>query len=47
MVAKLWWKNKIELLLNDYYINVVERSCEEKPTSIVKTSYLTRDIISS
>ena len=47
MVVKLWWKNKIELLLNDYYINIVERSCKEKPTSIVKTSYLTRDIISS
>ena len=28
-------------ILNDHYVNLVERSCSEKPTSIAKQSYLT------
>ena len=31
-------------VLNDHYINIVERSCEEKPASFAKQSYLTDDI---
>ena len=43
MVRKLWWENKIKLLLNDNYVNIVERLYNENPTSIAKTSYLTHD----
>ena len=31
-------------VLNDHYINIVERSCEGKPTSVTKHSLLTDDI---
>ena len=31
-------------VLKDYYINIVERSCEEKPASVKKKSYLTDNI---
>ena len=30
--------------LNDHYINIVERSCGEKPTSVAKQNLLTDDI---
>ena len=29
----------------NYYVNIVERTCEEKPNSIAKQSYLTDDSI--
>ena len=32
---------EIVQILNDHYVNLVERSCSEKPTSIAKQSYLT------
>ena len=35
---------EIVQVLNDHYINIVERSCGEKPTSVAKQSYLTGDI---
>ena len=35
---------KIVQVLNDHYINIVERSCEEKPTSVAKHNLLTDDI---
>ena len=35
---------EIVLVLNDHYINIVERSFGEKPTSVAKQSYLTDDI---
>ena len=35
---------EIVQVLNDHYINIVERSCGEKPTSVAKQSYLTDDI---
>ena len=31
-------------VLNDHYINIVERSCGEKPTSVAKQSLLTDEI---
>ena len=31
-------------VLNVHHINIVERSCVEKPTSVAKQSYLTDDI---
>ena len=34
---------EIVQVLNDYY-NIVERSCEEKPASVKKKSYLTDNI---
>ena len=36
--------NEILQVLNDPYINLVERSCWNKPTSIAKQSYLTDEI---
>ena len=35
---------EIVQVLNDHYINIVERSCGEKPTSVAKQSYLTDDM---
>ena len=35
---------EIVKVLNDNHINIVERSCGEKPTSVAKQSYLTDDI---
>ena len=35
---------EIVQVLNDHYINIVERSCGEKPTSVAKQSLLTDDI---
>ena len=35
---------EIVRVLNDHYINIVERSFGEKPTSVAKQSYLTDDI---
>ena len=35
---------EIVQVLNHHYINIVERSCGEKPTSVAKQSYLTDDI---
>ena len=35
---------KIVQVLNDHFINIVERSCGEKPTSVAKQSYLTDGI---
>ena len=35
---------EIVQVLNDHYINVVERSCGKETTSIAKQSYLTDDI---
>ena len=35
---------EIVKVLNDHYINIVERSCGERPTSVAKQSYLTDDI---
>ena len=35
---------EIVQVLNDHYINIVQRSCREKPTSVAKQSYLTNDI---
>ena len=35
---------KIVEVLNDHYINIVEKSCGEKPISVAKQSYLTDDI---
>ena len=31
-------------VLNDHYVNIVERSCRKKPTSVAKQSLLTDDI---
>ena len=31
---------KIVQVLNDHYINTVEKSCVEKPISVAKQSYL-------
>ena len=31
-------------VLNDHYINIVERSCGEKPTNVAKESYSADDI---
>ena len=36
-------KERVQVL-NDHYINIVEKSCGEKPTSLAKQSYLTNDI---
>ena len=35
---------EIVKVLNDHYINIVERCCGEKPTSVAKQSYSTDDI---
>ena len=35
---------EIVQVLNDHYINVVERSCGKETTSVAKQSYLTDDI---
>ena len=35
---------EIVQVLNDHYINIVEKSCGEKPTSAAKQSHLTDDI---
>ena len=35
---------EIVQILNDHYINIVKRPCEEKRTSVAKKSYLTDDI---
>ena len=35
---------KEKKVLNVHHINIVERSCGEKPTSVAKQSYLTDDI---
>ena len=35
---------EIVQVLNDHYINIVERSCGEKTTSVAKQSYLTDDM---
>ena len=35
---------EIAQVLNDHYINIVQRSCGGKPTSVAKQSYLTDDI---
>ena len=35
---------EIVQVLNHRYINIVERFCGEKPTSVAKQSYLTDDI---
>ena len=35
---------KIVQVLNDHFINIVQRSCREKPTSVAKQSYLTDGI---
>ena len=35
---------EIVQVLNDHYINIVEKSCGEKPISVAKQSYLTDDI---
>ena len=35
---------EIVQVLNDHYINMVERSCGEKPTSFAQQSLLTDDI---
>ena len=35
---------EIAQVLNYYYVNIVERSCGGKPTSVAKQSYLTGDI---
>ena len=34
---------EIVQVLNDHYVNIVERSCGEKPASIAKQGYLTDD----
>ena len=34
---------EIVQVLNNYYINIAERSCGEKPTSVAKQSLLTDD----
>ena len=34
---------EIVQVLNDHYIDIVERSCGEKPNSVPKQSYLTYD----
>ena len=35
---------EIAQVLNDHYINIVQRSCGEKPTSVAKQNYLADDI---
>ena len=35
---------EIVQVLNDHYLNIVERSCGEKPTRVAKQSHLTDDI---
>ena len=36
-------KDRVQVL-NNHYINIVQKSCEEKPTSVAKQSYLTDNI---
>ena len=35
---------EIVQVLNDHYINIVEKSCGEKPTNVAKQSYLADDV---
>ena len=42
--SEIMLRKEIVQVLNDHYINIVERSCGEKPTSVAKQSYLTDDI---
>ena len=32
-------------VLNDHYINIVERSCGEKATNVAKQNFVTDDVI--
>ena len=38
------WYQIVQHITNDHYINIVERSCGEKPTSVAKQRRLTDDI---